>query len=322
MKKRKILTILLFIVLIIIQFVQPFNVNASQADYIKWMEFNATAQIMKLCYDYDVKSQNSDCKLSFIELLSYIAMRNGNNFKYDRDSKTVKSLVEKLKSGKTISEVVDGNKYYNYYLQCFQAVLGQFVGKYTLNDGSGEKECYGLKVYHPIAKGYYANEFDDFGTKRNFGYNRPHLGHDLMGNIGTPIIAVEGGIIAEIGWNRFGGWRIGILSQDTKRYYYYAHLRKGHPFAPSLTQGDTVVSGQVIGYMGVTGYSNKKDTNMKCPPHLHMGMQIIFDESQRSGNKEIWIDIYQICKLLSLNKAKVTKVGNDYYSVNLRTAVS
>ena len=51
-----------------------------------------------------------------------------------------------------------------------------------------------------------------------------------MGSIGTPIIAVESGIIEQLGWNQYGGWRIGIRSFDGKRYYYYAHLRKDHPY--------------------------------------------------------------------------------------------
>ncbi len=46
------------------------------------------------------------------------------------------------------------------------------------------------------------------------------------GSIGTPIVAVESGYIEALGWNQYGGWRVGIRSFDGKRYYYYAHLRK------------------------------------------------------------------------------------------------
>lgn len=47
-----------------------------------------------------------------------------------------------------------------------------------------------------------------------------------MGQVGTPVIAVESGYVEAIGWNQYGGWRLGIRSFDRKRYYYYAHLRK------------------------------------------------------------------------------------------------
>ena len=43
-------------------------------------------------------------------------------------------------------------------------------------------------------------------------------GYDLMGSIGTPIIAVESGTVEHLGWNQYGGWRIGIRSFDRKRF--------------------------------------------------------------------------------------------------------
>ena len=32
------------------------------------------------------------------------------------------------------------------------------------------------------------------------------------GSIGTPIVAVESGYIEALGWNQYGGWRVGIRS--------------------------------------------------------------------------------------------------------------
>lgn len=61
--------------------------------------------------------------------------------------------------------------------------------------------------------------------------------------IGTPIIAVESGYVEAIGWNQYGGWRIGIRSFDGKRYYYYAHLRQNYPYREQLKEGDVVTAG-------------------------------------------------------------------------------
>ena len=49
-------------------------------------------------------------------------------------------------------------------------------------------------------------------------------------------------------------------------------------------------------------------------PHLHFGVQLIFDESQVESNNEIWIDVYKIVKLLSHNRSHVVKNENtgDY----------
>ena len=126
-----------------------------------------------------------------------------------------------------------------------------------------------------------------------------------MGSIGTPIIAVESGIVENLGWNQYGGWRVGIRSFDTKRYYYYAHLRKNHPYSEGLEEGKIVKAGDVIGYLGMTGYSTKENVNNINVPHLHFGMQLIFDESQVDSPNEIWIDVYQIVEFLKQNRSEV-----------------
>ncbi len=166
---------------------------------------------------------------------------------------------------------------------------------------------YGLKAYSPIAKGFPYTDYDDFGTSRSFGFRRQHLGHDMMGQIGTPIIAVESGYVECLGWNRYGGWRIGIRSFDKKRYYYYAHLRQDFPYCKTLKEGSIVTAGDVIGYMGHTGYSDKENVNNIDIVHLHFGMQLIFDESQKEGNNEIWISCYELTKFLSQHRSETVK---------------
>ncbi|MDP4133384.1 MAG: M23 family metallopeptidase [Bacillota bacterium] len=158
-----------------------------------------------------------------------------------------------------------------------------------------------------MAKGYYYNDYDDFGVSRSYGFERKHLGHDMMGSVGTPVIAVEGGTVEALGWNQYGGWRIGIRSHDSKRYYYYAHLRKDFPYNKSLQVGSVVQPGDVIGYLGRTGYSLKENVNNIRQSHLHIGLQLIFDESQKECNSEIWIDIYPIIQLINRNKSEVIK---------------
>ena len=167
---------------------------------------------------------------------------------------------------------------------------------------------YGLKAFHPLAKNFPYSHYDDFGVSRSYGYRRQHLGHDMMGQTGTPVVAVESGRVEAIGWNQYGGWRLGIRSFDQKRYYYYAHLRKDYPYQENLKEGSIVTAGDVIGYMGRTGYSSSENTNNIDEPHLHFGIQLIFDESQKEGNNEIWIDCYEIIKFLSINRSESVKV--------------
>ena len=63
----------------------------------------------------------------------------------------------------------------------------------------------------------------------------------MMGQVGTPVIAVESGYVEAMGWNQYGGWRLGIRSFDHKRYYYYAHLRKNYPYQSGLKEGLSLI---------------------------------------------------------------------------------
>ena len=203
-------------------------------------------------------------------------------------------------------------KYYRYYLEAYEAVLGGMLGSYAIEKDGQWVSAYGLKAFSPVASGYGYSHCDDFGVGRTFGFRRKHLGNDLMGSLGTPIVAVEGGVVEAMGWNRYGGWRIGIRSFDNKRYYYYAHLQKDHPFVDGLQEGDLVQAGDVIGFMGRTGYSDKENVNNIETVHLHFGMQLVFDESQKECLSEIWIDVYDIVRLLSSHRASVQKTESGW----------
>lgn len=286
------------------------NKSESQNDFIKWVDFNVSATAMDLTAKLDIDSHNNneEIKYNWIELLSYLACKNGGNFKNFKKS-DLDSLISKLKNGETIETLTQDLKYYNYYYESYSAVLGGFIGNYSIETAQSTtnnkfEQKYGVKAFLPIAKNYSFSHYDDFGKSRSYGFKRTHLGNDLMGSIGTPIIAVESGIIENLGWNQYGGWRIGIRSFDSKRYYYYAHLRKDHPYNEGLEVGMTVKAGDVIGYLGMTGYSIKENVNNINVPHLHFGMQLIFDESQVDGANEIWIDVYQIIEFLKRNRSE------------------
>ena len=61
-------------------------------------------------------------------------------------------------------------------------------------------------------------------------------------------------------------------------------------------------------YMGHTGYSTKENVNNIEVTHLHWGLQLIFDESQKEGNNEIWIDIYPLTRFLAKHTQTAVKV--------------
>ncbi len=282
-------------------------------EYIKWVDFTVSYEALCTSYDYDVDTASSEHPVKWVELLAYTAAKTGGQF--DKSAmKILKQTGEKLADGKvTIAELTEDMKYYAYYLEAYTAVLGGMVGAFEeeVEDENGHvtyEKRYGLKSFFPLAKGFGYNHYDDFGAGRNYGYKRKHLGHDMMGQTGTPIIAVESGVVEAIGWNQYGGWRIGIRSFDNLRYYYYAHLRQNFPYAEGLEAGSIVTAGDVIGYMGHTGYSATENVNNIDVTHLHWGLELIFNEERREAGYEIWVDVYPLTRFLEKHKQQAEKV--------------
>jgi len=116
-----------------------------------------------------------------------------------------------------------------------------------------------------------------------------HRGVDINGAIGDPVVAVAPGVILEAGDElvdiegrmsdaygihvfmqldqTFDGWPIYIL---------YAH------FSDALVQeGDHVEAGQVVGLVGVTGFTTG--------PHVHLEVRIGQNDPRHTRNPELWL---------------------------------
>ena len=283
--------------------------DSQKKKYIHWVEFNVPSDVMEKAFRLDMGTVQEEVHFNWVELLAYLGAKYGGDFERFRQA-DLDAVVEKLKSGVAMEEIAKDMKYYAYYREAYGAVLDGMVGYFEQESGNNKVwlRKYGLKVFSPIAKNFPYSDFDDFGASRSYGFKRKHLGHDMMGQVGTPVIAVESGYVEALGWNQYGGWRIGIRSFDKKRYYYYAHLRQNYPYQANLKEGSIVTAGDVIGYLGRTGYSTTENTNNITTPHLHFGIQLIFDESQKEGNNEIWINCYEIVKFLRMNQSETVKV--------------
>lgn len=106
-----------------------------------------------------------------------------------------------------------------------------------------------------------------WGAARGWGGYRIHEGTDIYAGYGVPVRSTCYGIIEVIGWNPYGGWRFGIRDLGNV-YHYFAHLSG---FNKKIAEGDIVEPGQVIGWVGSSGYG-KPGTSGKFPPHLHYGL--------------------------------------------------
>ena len=132
---------------------------------------------------------------------------------------------------------------------------------------------------------------DSWGMSRSYGGKRLHEGTDLMPPKNQrdtfAVVSVCDGVVEKIGWLELGGYRIGIRSK-TGTYFYYAHLSS---YAEGMKQGKTVKAGELLGYMGDSGYG-KEGTVGKFPVHLHFGIYFT------AGDKEISVNPYPILKAM------------------------
>ncbi|XMB66070.1 M23 family metallopeptidase [Mycoplasmatota bacterium zrk1] len=123
------------------------------------------------------------------------------------------------------------------------------------------------KRVFPIPKYYDSAYTNGFGAGRSYGGRRSHEGIDIFAHYGTPVLSTSYGVVEKIGWNRYGGYRIGIRDYYNT-YQYYAHLQG---YKKGLKEGDYVKPGDVIGFVGSTGYG-KEGTSGRFAPHLHFGL--------------------------------------------------
>lgn len=91
---------------------------------------------------------------------------------------------------------------------------------------------------------------------------RNHNGTDFSAPVGTPIMATSDGTVEFIGTQR-GFGNLVVLKHRNKITTHYAHL---NGFAKDIAKGQSVSQGDVIGYVGCTGWCTG--------PHLHYEVHI------------------------------------------------
>lgn len=157
-------------------------------------------------------------------------------------------------------------------------------------------------VYFPVPDTIWDEEKkvtfgDTWMQSRTYGGDRGHEGCDIMADINErgnyPVISVCDGTIEQMGWLELGGYRIGIRSPHGA-YFYYAHLSD---YAEGLSIGDEVHAGELIAFMGDTGYSKTEGTVGNFDVHLHFGIYLNDENKQ-----EFSVNSYSILQYLYQEK--------------------
>ena len=102
---------------------------------------------------------------------------------------------------------------------------------------------------------------DNFTDSRG---GRLHDALDIMAARGTPVLAAVDGTVRKLFTSKRGGLTIYEFDETETHSYYYAHLDR---YADGVREGMKIHSGDVIGYVGMTGNAST--------PHLHFGIALL-----------------------------------------------
>lgn len=145
---------------------------------------------------------------------------------------------------------------------------GQAIQVFRYTDPSGHSA-----YYHPDGRSVrkmflrcplpFMRVTSRYGNRRHplLGFSAKHNGIDLSAPRGTKIRATASGIVKSMGYNSRKGRFISIRHKNRYVSHYY-HLSR---FGKGIKRGIRVLQGQLIGYVGSTGWSTG--------PHLHYGLQ-------------------------------------------------
>lgn len=140
-------------------------------------------------------------------------------------------------------------------------------------------------VYFPVAlsREISVSFEDSWMYDRTYKEERGHEGTDIMPDRNErgilPVVSMTDGTVEKKGWLELGGYRVGIRASGGA-YFYYAHLDS----YADIEEGDEIKAGDLLGYMGDTGYGAKEGTKGKFPVHLHLGIYISHEGEEISVN--------------------------------------
>lgn len=116
-----------------------------------------------------------------------------------------------------------------------------------------------------VAAAGYQYPVSNFVITTYFGsrgaYQRVHTGLDMAAPMGTPIYAARAGQVEAAGWSAYGYGLHVILNHGSSVETLYGHMSR-----VVARPGQTVERGQLIGYVGSTGWSTG--------PHVHFEVRV------------------------------------------------
>jgi len=166
---------------------------------------------------------------------------------------TLEAEGEPLRAGRLLSAEITNDKK-TYDAVWFQEP-GQKGAYYTMSGDSLRRAF----LASPMP---YSRRTSGFGMREHpiLQTMRAHMGVDYAAPVGTQVISVADGVVAESGFQGAYGNKV-VIQHNANQSTAYAHLSR-----ISVRKGQTVKQGEIVGAVGSTGLSTG--------PHLHFEFRI------------------------------------------------
>ena len=112
--------------------------SVGEREFIKWVDFNVSYEALCEAYQWDVDTYEAALEdgesvhVDWIELLAYVGAKHGGEFPSGTKAEIARTAKKLQTKETTMRELVKDMKYYSYYLEAYEAVLGGYVGEYEI----------------------------------------------------------------------------------------------------------------------------------------------------------------------------------------------
>ncbi len=231
----------------------------------------------------ELESEEAKERLAHESLSTYKSKLDGQKKVIEENKKEKDSLLATTRSTEAAYQALLEQK--RVARQQFESAMQEFESQleYALDPSRLPQEGTSIlswPVESPeITQGFGLTSFARGGA---YGYDKagspnPHRGVDFRASVGTPLLAAAGGTVRDAvdmdktpGCYSYGKWI--LVDHDNGLSTLYAHLS-----VMSVSAGDYVKQGQIIGYAGSTGYATG--------PHLHF---TVFDREAVKVDQFTW----------------------------------
>ena len=185
--------------------------------------------------------------------------------KAEQETNKAELEVQQAEVDRLIKEIQAKQDEYEEELDKFEEESSKLDKELAAAEKKYEEELAALAVsgewYWPLPGRYGISSWFKWRIHPTTGKWTHHTGNDIPAPSGTKIYSANGGVVTEVGYSSVYGNYVQI-SHGNGYATFYAHMKS----KAIVKEGETVSRGQVIGYVGTTGWSTGN--------HLHFELRI------------------------------------------------